>query len=159
MTNECPDKDKLKICVACSPGGHLVEVRHFSPAYQKYDFFYFTFDCDVAEKLRNEAPVYSIPNIARYNPLSWLKTAIRSFRIIRKEKPDVILTTGAGIVIFLCLFAKLFGAKLIFIESMAKVTSPTMTARVLYPFSDLFLVQWPELLHKMPQAQFHGRMF
>ena len=131
----------------------------FPPVYEKHDYFYFTFDCEVAEKLRSEAPVYSIPNIERYNPLSWLMTALRSYRIIRKERPDVVLTTGAGIVIFLCLFAKWAGAKLIFVESMAKVTSPTMTARILSPFSDLLIVQWPELLQKFPKAKFYGRMF
>jgi UDP-N-acetylglucosamine:LPS N-acetylglucosamine transferase len=75
------------------------------------------------------------------------------------ERPDVVISTGAGAVVFFCVFAKLLGAKLIFLESMAKVKRPTWTARVLYPFADLFMVQWPGLLKFFPRAKFLGRLF
>ena len=75
------------------------------------------------------------------------------------ERPDVVISTGAGIVVFFCVFAKLLGAKLIFIESMARIERPTLTARFLYPFSDLFMVQWPDLLEYFPKAKYMGRLF
>ena len=85
--------------------------------------------------------------------------AYKSLVLVIRQRPDIVITTGAGIVVFFCVFSKLFGAKLIFIESMARIESPTLTARMLYPFADLFLVQWPGLLKYFPKAKYMGRLF
>lgn len=148
----------LKIAIAASPGGHLVQIKQLAPIYQKYNYFYFTFKGAVADNLRKSGKVYAIWNIVRYNPLTWLTGFFHSLLIAVKERPDVVITTGAGVVFFFCLFCKMLGAKLIFIESMAKVNRPTLTARLLYPFSDLFFVQWPQLLSFFPKAKYVGRL-
>ena len=153
------DGHKLKICVACSPGGHMVQVRQLAGVYEKHDYFYFTFSGSVADELAKTAMVFSIPNIVRRNPLSWFVGAVLSLVVVIRQRPDVVITTGAGIVVFFCVFAKLFGAKLVFIESMAKVEKPTLTARMLYHFADLFFVQWPGLLKFFPKAKYMGRLF
>ncbi|MFA5238855.1 MAG: PssD/Cps14F family polysaccharide biosynthesis glycosyltransferase [Phycisphaerae bacterium] len=150
---------KLRICVACSTGGHLVEVRQLAPVYGKYEHFYFTFSGGVAEELKKTDRVRAIPNIVRRNPLSWIVGAVLSAHAVLTERPDVVITTGAGIVVFFCVFAKLLGAKVIFIESMARIERPTLTARFLYPFSDLFIVQWPGLQKYFPRAKYMGRLF
>jgi beta-1,4-N-acetylglucosaminyltransferase len=137
----------------------LVQARQLAPVYEKYDYFYFTFSGPVSDSLVEIAPVRIIPNIVKHNPFSWFVGAILSAYIAFVERPDVVITTGAGVVVFFCIFAKLLGAKLIFIESMAKVEKPTLTARFLYPFSDLFIVQWPNLLRFFPRAKFEGRLF
>lgn len=151
-------RNRLKICVACSPGGHLVQVRQLANVYEKYDYFYFTFSGPVAESLAQNARVRTIPNIVRKNPISWFVGAVLSAYIALAERPDVVITTGAGVVVFLCVFSRLLGAKVIYIESMAKIEKPTLTARFLYPFSNLFIVQWPNLLKFFPKARFEGRL-
>ncbi len=151
--------DKLRVCIACSTGGHLVEAKQIAPVYENYEYFYFTFSGGVAKELTKTSRVRDIPNITRQNPLSWITGAILSAYIAIVERPDVVISTGAGIVVFFCIFTKLLGAKLIFIESMARIERPTLTARLLYPFVDLFIVQWPELLKYFPQAKFLGRLF
>jgi UDP-N-acetylglucosamine:LPS N-acetylglucosamine transferase len=127
--------------------------------YEKHDYFYFTFSSNVASELQKTARVRAIPNIVRNRPLSIIIGLGMSAYYAVAERPDVVITTGASVVVFFTLFAKLLGAKLIFIESMAKVTQPTLTARLLYPFADLFLVQWPKLLKFFPRAKFLGRLF
>lgn len=151
--------DKIRVCVACSPGGHLVEARELAPVYEKYDHFYFTFSGGVANEMKKTTRVRAIPNVVKHNPLSWIIGAVLSAYIAIVERPDVIISTGAGIAVFFCIFAKLLGAKLIFIESMAKIEKPTLTARFLYPFADLFIVQWPNLLKYFPKAKYVGRLF
>lgn len=150
---------RLKIAVACSTGGHLFEVRRLASVYAEYEHFYFTFKGGVADELKKSERVYAIGNIIRQNPFTWFTGSIQSFRIALKERPDVVVTTGAGIVVFFCIFAKLFGAKIIFLESMARVEKPTLTARMLYPFTDLFLVQWEALLKFFPKAKCVGRIY
>jgi beta-1,4-N-acetylglucosaminyltransferase len=152
-------KDNMKICVACSTGGHMVQARQLAPVYKKYDHFFFTFSGGVADEMKKTERVRAIPNIVRHNPFSWIVGAVLSAHAVIVERPDVVISTGAGIVVFFCVFAKLFGAKLIFIESMARIESPTLTARLLYPFSNLFIVQWPDLLKYFPRAKYMGRLF
>ncbi len=137
----------------------MVQARQLAPVYEKYDHFYFTFKGGVVDEMKKTSRVRAIPNIVRYNPLSWIIGAVLSAHAVLVERPDVVITTGAGIVVFFCIFAKLLGAKLIFIESMARVERPTLTARMLYPFTDLFFVQWPGLLKYFPRAKFLGRLF
>jgi UDP-N-acetylglucosamine:LPS N-acetylglucosamine transferase len=151
--------NKLRVCIACSAGGHLVEARQLAPIYSKYEHFYFTFSGGVAEELKKTNCVHTIPNIIRHNPISWIVGMILSAYIAIREKSDVVITTGAGVVVFFCIFAKLLGAKLIFIESMATIERPTLTARFLYPFANLFIVQWPDLLKYFPKAKYMGRLF
>jgi len=136
-----------------------VQARQLAGVYEKHDYFYFTFSGSVAKELAKTNRVHAIPNITRKNPLSWIVGVIMSIYAAVVEKPDVVISTGAGVVVFFCVFAKLMGAKLVFIESMAKVEKPTLTARMLYPFADLFFVQWPGLLKFFPKAKYMGRLF
>ncbi len=150
---------ELKICVACSTGGHMVQAMQLAPIYEKHEHFYFTFAGGVADRMRVTRPVRTIPNISRRSPWSVIRGTILSAGIALRERPDLVITTGAGVVVLFCIFAKMLGAKLVFIESMANVRKPTLTARLLYPFSDLFLVQWPALLRFFPRARCAGRFF
>ena len=137
----------------------MVQAKQLASVYETYDHVYVTFAGGVADEMKKSTKVRTVPDFVRRNPLSWVAVVACSFRAAVAERPDVVISTGAGAVVFFCVFAKLLGAKLIFLESMAKVTHPTWTARVLYPFADLFMVQWPGLLKFFPKAKFLGRLF
>jgi UDP-N-acetylglucosamine:LPS N-acetylglucosamine transferase len=76
-----------------------------------------------------------------------------------KEKPDLIITTGVLAVIPLCLIAKLFGKKLIYIESFAKISSPNKSGELLYKYADQFYVQWPQMKSVYPNAIYVGGIY
>ena len=137
----------------------MVQAKQLAPAYERYDYFYFTFSGGLATEMKKTTRIRMIPNIVRHNPISWLVGTVLSAYTAILERPDVVISTGAGVVVFFCIFAKLLGAKLIFLESMAKIEKPTLTARFLYPFADLFIVQWPNLVKFFPRAKFLGRLF
>ncbi len=149
----------VRIAVACCPGGHMVQAKQLKPVYEKYAYFYVTFAGGIADQMKETTEVRTLPDMIRHNPLSWIAVATKSARLALRERPDFVISTGAGAVALFCLFAKLLGAKLIFLESMAKVTRPTWTGKLLYPFADLFLVQWPGLLKFYPKAKYLGRLF
>jgi UDP-N-acetylglucosamine:LPS N-acetylglucosamine transferase len=136
----------------------MVQARRLASIYERHDHFYFTFSGPVAEELGKTARVRTIPNVIKSSPMSWLVGALRSFRIAWQERPDVIITTGAGVVVFFCVFCRLLGARLVFIESMARIHSPTLTARMLYPFAHLFIVQWPQLCDYFRRARYLERL-
>ena len=80
-------------------------------------------------------------------------------RIIDKEKPDAVLSTGAMIAYPALLLGKWMGKKIIFIECMFNVDAPTLTGKLAYRFADLFIVQWEEMLKVYPKAVLGGRVF
>ena len=79
--------------------------------------------------------------------------------VLLKEKPDVVICTGVLAMIPICLIAKIAGKKLIYIESFAKVTSPTKTGKLLYKFADQFYVQWKPMLEVYPEAIYLGGIY
>ena len=91
---------------------------------------------------------------------SYLLVIPKIVKILRKEKPDLILSNGAEIAIPTLYVGKLFGVKIIFIESWCRVNKPSTTGKVIYPISDMFLVQWESLLSKYgSKAEFQGGVF
>jgi UDP-N-acetylglucosamine:LPS N-acetylglucosamine transferase len=88
----------------------------------------------------------------------FLLNAVQSLFIVLKVRPCVVINTGGGISIACSLLAKMLGARLVFIESGARVRSPSRTGKFLYRFSDLFIVQWKSLLSYYPDAIYGGTL-
>lgn len=152
---------KTKICFAASSGGHYEQIMMLMPLAKKYDAFILT------EKTRynsekKEINSYFVHQINRTEWLFLIKlffNFICSLVIFAKEKPDVIICTGALATVPICLIAKIFRKKLIFIESFAKVTSPTETGKIIYKYADLFFIQWESLREYYPNALFLGGIY
>jgi UDP-N-acetylglucosamine:LPS N-acetylglucosamine transferase len=152
----------IKICFAASSGGHYEQLLMLRPLIDQYDSFLIT------ERTQYEAggienrKIYYLKQVNRKERLFLICILINIFlslRIFLKEKPDVIITTGVLAIIPICIIAKVFGKKLIYIESFSKVSSPTLTGKFLYKFADQFYVQWEKLLQYYPKALFKGGLF
>ena len=155
VTKEPMNEKKIKICLTCSHGGHLNELLQLESAYADQDYFFFCYDADTTRRL---SPAYLIPNMAR-NPLEMLKNFYRIFRIFRKERPALILSTGAEIAIPVVLVGKLFRIPSLYIECGAQVFHPSFTGRLMYWLADEFYVQWPELKQVYgPRARLEGSL-
>lgn len=90
------------------------------------------------------------------NFIKYLKNTFQSLLLVLRDRPEVVISTGAGMVIPTCLIAKLLGAKLVFIETAARVHTPSRTGQLLYRYADLFVVQWEPLLEHYPKAKYGG---
>ena len=138
----------MKICIVSSAGGHLVQCLKILPILKKYELFVVTFEKTPLKILLKGLKTYLIENPKR-NPIKFILFAPKFLNILINEKPDVVITTGAGIAVPFCLFAKLFfNSKIIFIESFSRIYKPSSTGKILYNFADLFFVQWPKLRKK-----------
>lgn len=150
-----------KICFAASSGGHYEQLMMLKPLMEKYDSFILT------EKTQYEARVagektYYLKQVNRKEKtflLRMLQNAFLTFGIFLKEKPNVVICTGVLAMIPMCLLVKLFGGKLIYLESFAKVTSPTETGKLLYRFADQFYVQWESMKKVYPKAIYLGGIY
>ncbi len=148
----------MRVCLACSAGGHLNELLQIKDAWQNYEHFYVSDRRTNAIELSKKEKVYFVV-CPRRNPLRLLVNIVQAFFIFLKERPDVVISTGADTALPLCLIAKLFQRKLVFIESFCRIKEPSLSARIAYRFADLFLVQWPENKKFFPKAEFAGSVF
>lgn len=149
----------MKICLACSPGGHMDELRRLMPAFKGKEYFFVTHKYEYSQQLER---AYFIEYRKGYirERIAWLKTIFIALHILLKERPDVVVSTGGGeIAVPFCYAGKLLGAKVVFIETLARVTTRSAAGRLVYLIADLFLVQWEPLLKKYgTKAQYWGNV-
>ena len=155
------NRRKIKICFAASSGGHYEQLMMLQPLMDKYDSFVLTEKVNYKIKSLCEREYY-VMQVNRKEKLCFLKLiiiGIKEFKIFIKEKPDVVISTGVLGMIPMCIFCKLFKKKLIYIESFAKVTSPTLTGKLLYKYADQFYVQWLSMKEVYPNAIYLGGIY
>ena len=152
---------KRKICFAGSSGGHFEQLMMLKQLMKKYNSFI------LAEKTQytintDDIPVKYLKQVNRKEKkfiFLMIYNAIVSLWIYLKEKPDIVICTGVLSMIPICLYAKIFKKKLVYIESFAKINSPTLSGKFLYKYADLFLVQWESMLEIYPNAVYKGGIY
>ena len=154
-------RTRPRLCFAASSGGHLEELLMLRPLMERYDSFIVTEKTAYAAALNGVRCRYLLQVNRRQRsclPRMALNAA-HSLLICLTERPDAVVCTGALATVPLCLLARGLGAKLVFIESYAKVESPTRTGKLLYRFAHRFYVQWPELREHYPNALYVGGIY
>ena len=84
---------------------------------------------------------------------------VRAIRILHREKPDLIVSSGAAPAVPFFYIGKLMKAKTIYIEVFDRIDAPTVTGRMVYPVTDRFVVQWEEMKKVYPKAINLGSIF
>ena len=156
-------KEKTKILFVCSAGGHLAQILELEELRLNYDYLI------VTEKLETTIPLSLFYNLKYLRPdaqrrtFKFWKNFILNFFISAKVlinfNPKVIITTGSHTAIPMCLIAKLFRKKVIWILSYARINSKAKSADIIYPFADLFIVQWESAQKLYPKSKFLGGIY
>ena len=154
-------KEGLRVAFVASSGGHLEELSKLRAIEKMYDCFLVTEKSDFMINDFCERK-YLVPKMSRKQitfipKFIWL--FIRTIQIMAKEKPDFVITTGALIAYPFCVVGKLMGIKVVYIESFARIDEPSLTGKLVYNLSDLFMVQWEEMLNKYPKSMLGGELF
>ena len=153
--------EKKKLCFICSAGGHLDEIRQLKTVIDSYDHFFVVPETGATKKLNEKK--YLVSDYNRKNKLTKLFSAVKMFGqqivIYVREKPDVVITTGAAVAIPMCIFAHAAKKKVIYLESYARISSSSKTGRLIYKWADLFIVQSEELLKFYPDAVYGGSIY
>lgn len=138
-----------RTCWAYSPGGHLAELERATEGLLFLDRFDVTF---AGGRPPTTAPrrTYHVRHPRRSVWRTLLNVA-QSLRIVLRERPELVLSSGADVAVPVCVLARLLGAKLIYVETSGELR-PSLSGRLLYPFADLFVVPWPEKLPAFPRA-------
>jgi len=149
---------QLKVCLICSVGGHFKQMLKIAAVTEGYEYFYVLFYKPVIDSFLEKEKVYLITSPER-NPFLFILNFFQSLIVFLRTRPDVIISTGAGVAIAMCYIAKLFGKKIVYIEDWCIVDKPSLTGRAVYPIADLFIVQREHLQKFYPRAVFGGELF
>ena len=155
------EKMRKEICFVSSSGGHWEELMCLKTISERNDSFFVTEEGGQAQD-SDITDIYTLPQINRNEKkfvIHFLKLILSALKIINKERPNVVITTGALIAFPFCVFVKLRGGKVIYIESFARVYNSSLTGKIIYKFADLFLVQWESMLEVYPKAKYVGGIF
>ncbi len=148
----------VKVLLTCSAGGHLAEMRQLESFYRTLNPFFVTFKRPDTEALSQNERVFFIERPAR-NPIQTIRAFFNAWKIVAREKPSLVISTGADVTVPVCVAAKLQGVPIIFIESFCRVTQPGITGRIVSKFADRTFYQWNELKKFYPDGTFVGSIF
>jgi len=146
----------MKVCVVASAGGHMSQLLKLTNSWQGYETCCVTTTCVVQEKLQKYGKVYVVGECNRQHPIWVIKVLVRCIRAVFRERPDVVISTGAAVGCIVCFLGKLLGAKVAWVDSITNVERISLSGRMVRYIADLFLVQWPELAERYSDVEYIG---
>lgn len=134
----------MKICLVGSSGGHLTHLYMLKPFWENKDRFWVTFDKEDAISILKNERFYKCYYPTNRNLFNLIKNTWLALTVLIKEKPDVIISSGAAVAVPFFYIGKIMKMKLIYVEVFDRIDKATLTGKLVYPISDLFIVQWEE---------------
>lgn len=151
--------EEIKICLVGSSGGHLTHLYQLKKFWENKNRFWVTFDKEDARSILANEKVYNCYYPTNRNLKNLIKNTFVAFKVLRKEKPDIIISSGAAIAVPFFYVGKIFGAKTVYIEVFDRIDKPTLTGKLVYPVTDKFIVQWEEMKKVYKKAENFGSIF
>lgn len=154
-----------KVLFIASTGGHLSELLQLESLFKEYDYHLITENTDSTKNLKNKylKKIDYLVFGTKDHLLSYIFkfgfNCIKSLYLYLKIRPKFIVTTGTHTAVPICYIGKLFGSKIIFIETFANSESKTMSGKMIYPIANLFIVQWENMLKLYPKAVYGGWIY
>jgi beta-1,4-N-acetylglucosaminyltransferase len=152
-------RQRADLLLVCSSGGHLLQLCALREAWEGLDRAWVSFDkSDVRSLLAGERVVHA------YGPTNrdvgnLLRNVGLALRLVAELRPRAVLTTGAGVAVPFAWVARLYGARIVYVESMTRIEGPSLSMRLIAPVASRLYVQWPELAPRVRRARFAGRVF
>ena len=154
-----------RVLFISSTGGHFDELMQLKPLFEKYEYHIITEKDHTTDELKQKYHnkidflMYGTRKNKLKYPFVLVANFLKSIFLYAKIRPKFIVTTGTHTAVPMCYIGKLFGSKIIFIETFANKTTKTLSGRLVYPIANLFIVQWREMLKLYPKAVFGGQIY
>ena len=163
--NEIQGEKMKKVLFISSTGGHLNELLQLTPLFEKYEYNIITEKdkANISLKEKYGDKLYFLPYGTRAKLFTYIfkyfYLCLRTVYLYLRIRPKVIITTGTHTAGPMCILGKLFGSKVVYIETIANTNKKTATGKLIYPIADLFIVQWEEMLKLYPKAVYGGTIY
>lgn len=157
-----------KVLFISSTGGHFSEMMQLEKIFKKYDYYIITEKTKSNKNLKQKYGKrisflfygsYSTLKTKVLYPIRFLLNIFKSLYYYIKIRPKYIVTTGTHTAVPMCYIGKIFGSKIIFIETFANSKTKTKSGKMIYPIADLFIVQWESMLKLYPKAVYGGWIY
>ena len=140
-----PEQDRRPYALmVCSSGGHLAQLVALRPWASTYRTRWVTFPTADATCLLEGEDLVAAAHPTTRNVPNLLRNMVLALRLLRQERPDVIVSTGAGVAVPFFVLGRLMGVPTVYLEVFDRLDSATLTGRLCRPFTDRMLVQWDE---------------
>jgi UDP-N-acetylglucosamine:LPS N-acetylglucosamine transferase len=136
--------DRQRVLAVASSGGHWVQLRRLSPAFEDQDVAYVTTDPGYRRDV-GSARFYTVRDANRWNKLAVVRCALAMFSVLLRERPSVVISTGAAPGYLAIRLGARMGARTVWIDSVANVEELSLSGRMASAVADLCLTQWPHL--------------
>ncbi|MCC8171360.1 MAG: capsular biosynthesis protein CpsF [Parabacteroides sp.] len=149
----------MNVLFVCNTGGHYSQMLKLRELMKQFDSILLTDNKSAGADMKGYAEVINITafNFTTHRPYYFILNFMQCIKIWLKYKPGYLITTGAGLAVPAFLVGKLFGSKLIFIETRSRVYSRSVTGQLLYRICDKVIVQWPEMVDVYAgKAEYYG---
>lgn len=147
---------RADVLLVCSNGGHLLQLLALREAWDEFSHVWVTSDRDdTRSMLEGEDVVWAHwPTIRNVRNL--VRNLVLAFRVIPRVRPKVLLTTGAATAVPFAWAAKIYGVRIVYVESVTRINGPSLSLRLIAPVASRVYVQWPELQEKLPRSRYAG---
>ncbi|MDJ0727081.1 MAG: PssD/Cps14F family polysaccharide biosynthesis glycosyltransferase [Prochloraceae cyanobacterium] len=143
----------MKILLVSSTGGHFRALQNLDIFWKQYEYCWITFRTEGTEIALKDCQVYWAYSPTNRNLVNLIRNFYLALKVILKEQPQMILSTGAGVSVPFIIIGKIYKCKTVFIESYTRVKDLSLSAKLVLPFLDALYVQWPQLQKKYPRSQ------
>ncbi len=158
MDSESNLSPRRRALLVGSSGGHLLQLLRAKEAFPDFELHWVCFDKPDAKYLLREENVDWCHHPTTRNIPNFLRNSVQAVRLMRRIRPDIIVSSGAAVAIPYFYLARFFGARTVFIEAFNRISSRSLTGRVVYPVADLFCVQWESTSALYKDATLIGRL-
>jgi UDP-N-acetylglucosamine:LPS N-acetylglucosamine transferase len=148
-----------KVLLVSSSGGHLLELMQLRDQWPREERAWVTFPTSDALSVLEDEQVWFAHHPTNRNIPNLLRNLLLAVRVVASVRPRAVISTGAGVAVPFCYVGRLLGARVVFIESFARISGPSLTARLVYPVATDFFIQWPSMLRHFRHARYEGSLF
>lgn len=149
-------RERVELLLVCSAGGHLLQLLALKDAWDGLSRVWVCDDASDARSLLHSEWVVYASGPPNRSPRNIVRNLVLALRLVARERPRVVLTTGAGTAVPFAWAARIAGARVVYVESLSRIERPSLACRLIAPIADRVYVQWPELAQAMPRARYVG---
>lgn len=150
---------RVDVLLVASPGGHLLQLLALGHAWEGFSSAWVTLDRADARSLLDGQRVFFAHGPTNRNVPNLLRNIVFAHRILRLLRPRVMITTGAGVAVPFAWLGYLFRVRVVYIESLSRIDTSSLSCRLIGPVADRIYGQWPEFVGAVRGARYAGSVF
>ena len=133
-----------RLLAVASGGGHWIELLRLRRAFAGWEVAYVSMFDNYVSSVPG-ARYYTVPDASRFDKLAFPKVAAKALRIMLRERPDAIVTTGSAPMLAFLAIAKVMGTKTLWIDSIAQAEEMSSSGKLAKKLATVTVAQWPNV--------------